>query len=92
MSAANYLAFTDGIYYEDFLIEQELKRLEFVYTDEIDYAEFLEEQALNRLEFAHKTRMDFLADVRKYFRHNHTIPDLQLQQRRTVVSLIKFLS
>ena len=68
--STNYLAFSEGFYYQDFLEEQDLKRLEFAY----------------------KTRMDFLADVRKYFRHNHAISGLQLQQRQNEVGLIKFLS
>jgi hypothetical protein len=86
----NYLVFANGTYYEDFLIEQEIKRMEFLYTNDSGYDDFLEEQRLNRLEFAYKTRMDFIVGVRKYFRHHHTIPDLLLQQRRDEVSLIKF--
>ena len=87
----NYLVFANGTYYQDFLIEQEMKRLEFLYSNDSDgYDNFLEEQRLNRLEFAYTTRMDFIDGVRNYFRHSHAIPDLLLHQRREEVSLIKF--
>jgi hypothetical protein len=89
--AENYLVFANGTYYQDFLIEQEIKRLEFLcYNDSAGYGAFLEEQRLNRLEFAYTTRMAFIDGVRNYFRHSHAIPLSLLHQRRDEVSLIKF--
>ena len=92
--AENYLVFANGTYYHDFLIGQEIKRLEFLcYNDSADtgygYGDFLEEQRLNRLEFAYTTRMNFIDGVRNYFRHRHAIPLSVLHQRRDEVSFNK---
>ena len=83
--AANYVTFANGIFYEDFLSEQEQNRISFVYTEDVEFSDFLEQQAISRLEFAFNSRTEFLANVRQYFRGEHTISDELLRQRRVEV-------
>ena len=45
--SANYVTFARGIYFEDFLSEQEQNRILFVYNDDVEYAEFLDQQTIS---------------------------------------------
>ena len=88
--SANYVTFARGIYFEDFLLEQEQNRILFVYTDDAEYASFLDQQVISELEFAFNSHLEFLANVTQYFRGEHVISDELLQQRRAEVRLIRF--
>ena len=83
--SSNYVCFATGIFYEDFLLEQQQNRLSFVYTEDVSFSDFLELQAVSRLEFAFNSRTEFLMNVRQYFRGEHSISGELLHQRRIEV-------
>ena len=77
--SANYVTFARGVYFEDFLLEQQQNRMLFVYTNDAEYTSFLDQQVISELEFAFNSRLEFLANVTQYFRGEHAISDELLQ-------------
>ena len=85
-----YVTMANGVMHDDFLINQEQARQEYVFTSDDAMLEFINEQILSENEFCINTRLEFLANVTAYFSDEQNIPQEKMETRYKEVSIDRF--
>ena len=83
-----YVTMANGVLRNDFLINQDRARQDYVFTTDDAMLEFISVQICEEDEFCINTRLEFLANITAYFSDEHNIPQEKLETRYKEVSLI----
>ena len=88
--AGFYVTMANGVMRNEFLINQDRERQEYVFTTDDAMLEFISVQICEENQFCINTRLEFLSNVTTYFSDEHNIPQEKLEARYKEVSIGRF--